>query len=61
MNKIPRFVKEYANYQKKFAKTLPNKEYATKAKEKIDRVVRVLERGLITVDEAMNAIYHCFE
>lgn len=61
MNKIPRFVHEYANYQKKMAKTLPNKEYAAKANEKIDRVVRVLERGLITVDEAMNAIYHCFE
>lgn len=61
MNKIPRFVHEYANYQKKMAKTLPNKEYAVKANEKIDRVIKVLERGLITVDEAMNAIYHCFE
>lgn len=61
MNKIPRFVHEYANYQKKSVATLPNEEYATKANEKIDRVVRVLERGLITVNEAMNAIYHRFE
>lgn len=61
MNKIPRFVKEYANYQKKFAKTLPNKEYTDMANERINRVIRSLERGLITVNEAMNAIYHCFE
>lgn len=61
MNKIPRFVIEYANYQKRVAKTLPNKECAYKANEKLDRVIRLLEGGLITIDEAMNGIWHCFE
>lgn len=61
MNKIPRFVHEYANYQKRLAKTLPNKEHTTKANERIDRIIRSLEGGLITINEAMNAIYHCFE
>lgn len=61
MNKIPRFITEYANYQKRLAKTLPNKEYTTKANERINRVIGSLERGLITIDEAINAIYHCFE
>lgn len=60
MNKIPRFVTEYANYQKKFAQTLPNKEHMEKAIKVIENTVKILERGLITVDETMNAITHCF-
>lgn len=61
MNKIPRFVTEYANYQKKLAETLPNKECAEKAIKIIERTVEILERGLITVGEAMAAITYCFE
>lgn len=61
MNKAPRFVREYANYQKKFAKTLPNKEYGMGAIKKIDKYVSALDNGFITVDEAMFAINNCFK
>lgn len=60
MNKVPRFVTEYANYQKKFAETLPNKEHTEKAIKVIENAVRNLEKGLITVSEAMDGITHCF-
>lgn len=60
MNKIPRFVTEYANYQKKFVKTLPNKKHTEKAIKVIENVIKGLECGFITVDEAMDSITHCF-
>lgn len=44
MNKIPRFVREYANYQKKFAETLPNKEHTEKAIKVIERAVKMYGR-----------------
>lgn len=61
MNKIPRFVKEYANYQKKTAKTLPNEKHATEIISEIDRVIKVLDRNLITTNEAMKMILNAFE
>lgn len=63
MNKIPRFVKEYAAYQKRSIKgyDLMKADIKEKAIKKIDRTLIVLERGLITVDEAMNLIMKCFE
>lgn len=60
MNNIPRFVKEYANYQKKFAQTLPNKEHAKKATKVIENAVKLLKKGLLTVSETMDIITHCF-
>lgn len=63
MNKIPRFVKEYAAYQKRSIKEydLMRMDYKEKAIKKVDGALRVLEKGLITVDEAMNLIMKCFE
>lgn len=61
MNKVPRFVKEYANYQKSIAKELPNKEAAVKIEKQINRALSCAEHGLITVNEAMESINNCFK
>lgn len=60
-NKMPRFVVEYANYQKK---TIKNIEGFTTDKKKeirkqIDRVLQGLERGLITISETMTYLTTC--
>lgn len=57
--KIPRFVKEYAGFQKDaiMAGFMPEKTKAEAANH-IDNVCRMCAIGLITVDEAMNAICH---
>lgn len=58
MNKIPRYMKEYANAQRKSLKNneLMQEIYKTMAMEKIDRILRNVERGLITIDEGMKAL-----
>lgn len=58
MNKVPRFVQEYANFQKR---TLDNydlmrPEIKQAGIDQIDGAVKALKRGLITIDEAMNLI-----
>lgn len=62
MNKIPRFMKEYANYQINMMaeNNLMTDEAKVKAANKICKVLKDYERGLITVDETMNNICHCF-
>lgn len=51
-----RFVKEYANFRKKEYKAI-YKAYKNpdilQAIERIDHILRTLERGFITTDEAM--------
>lgn len=61
MNKVPRFVKEYANYQKNIAHTLPNKETEKNIVVSINRTISMLARGMITVNEAMENIHNCFK
>ena len=63
MVKIPRFMKEYANYTKQsiFNCELMKPEIKEKAITKIDNALRVTEKGLITIDEGMKSIMNCFE
>lgn len=57
MLKIPRFMKEYASYQKKFIeKNVLNKESGKRSIERIDMTLRHYELGLLTVTEAMDLI-----
>lgn len=63
MVKIPRFMKEYANYQKQSISNceLMKQEIKEKVFTKIDNALRATERGLITIDEGMKSIMNCFE
>ena len=63
MVKIPRFMKEYANYTKKsiLNSELMNDEIKQKAIKNIDRALHLTENGLITIDEGMKLILNCFE
>lgn len=57
MLKTPRFMKEYASYQKKFIeKNVLNKESGKRSIERIDMTLRHYELGLLTVTEAMDLI-----
>lgn len=52
MNKVPRFIKEYANYKRQYSKGMaPDEKYNYLAD--INKVIRSLERGLISIEEAM--------
>ena len=56
-----RFLTEYANFKKNYYKEHSkdgsyNQEYAGRAVNKIDNIVRNANRGLITLDEAMKSI-----
>lgn len=61
-NKVPRFVKEYANYKKKQIKendfVLPDTR--NELASHVEKTVKVLERGLITVDEAIDCIHSIY-
>lgn len=62
MNKIPRFMKEYASYQIKSMSEydLMGETAKAKACQKITKAQSAYYRGLITVSEAMEMICHCF-
>lgn len=58
MNKIPRFMKEYANYTMKCIWNNTNIPMiiADKKAEKIRKAIRSYEKGYITISEAMKVI-----
>lgn len=58
MNKIPRFVTEYANYQKKCIKENPfmGEDIKVTSCSGIEKSILNLKRGLITVRECMKTI-----
>lgn len=58
MNTIPRYMKEYANAQRKSYKNneLMQKKYKDAAVEIIERILKNVERGLITIDEGMKLL-----
>ena len=59
---MERFIKEYANYQKKYMSNneLMLDKIKDRAIKKIDRALQARERGLITVNETMKLIMECF-
>lgn len=63
MNKIPRFMKEYASYQIKSMNKYDLMAESVKAKacQRITNAQSAYYRGLITVDEAMKIICECFD
>ena len=63
MAKIPRFIKEYANYTKKsiLNSELMNDEIKQKAIKNIDRALHLTKNNFITIDEGMKLILKCFE
>ncbi len=62
MNKIPRYMKEYANAQRKSYtdNELMAKEHKDVAVEKIERILNAVERGLITINEGMKSLCNLF-
>lgn len=58
MNKIPKFVKEYANYQKKYIKenSFMGEDVKETSYNVIEMSILSLEKGLITVRECMEII-----
>ena len=63
MAKIPRFIKEYANYTKKsiLNSELMNDEIKQKAIKNIDRALRLTKNNFITIYESMRLILKCFK
>ena len=60
MNKVPRYMKEYANYivkscYEKFKSGLYNYEWLESA-QNAEKIVRTFERGLITENETMKLL-----
>ena len=62
MNKIPRFMKEYANYNIRTIKQndLIKDSLKSEAIERINKSVALYEKGRMTVDETMRSIGNCF-
>lgn len=58
MLKLPRFVKEYASYQKRWIKNHPmlNPGIKREYTRRIEHWIKMLEIGLITVDECMRCL-----
>lgn len=58
MNTIPRYMKEYANAQRKsyLNNELIQKNYKDAALEVIERILKNTERGLITINEGMKTL-----
>lgn len=58
MSTIPRYMKEYANAQRKsyINNELIQKKYKDAAVEIIERILKNTERGSITIDEGMKAL-----
>lgn len=60
---LERFVKDYAEVKKSdiLKNDFITEEMQVKAVTKINKILRLRNRGYITIDEAMLAILHCFE
>ena len=58
MLKLPRFVKEFAGYQKKQIKEneYMNKEIKKELTARIEKAVCLLEQGMITIEECMQIV-----
>lgn len=58
MNTIPRYMKEFANAQRKsyVNNELMQKKYKDAALEVIERILKNTEHGLITINEGMKAL-----
>lgn len=58
MVKLPKFLTEYAEYEKErfFGYPLMKEEYKTEAVVRIAKAVQAAEQGLITIHEAMRII-----
>ncbi len=58
MNIIPRYMKEYANAQRRsyMNNELMQKKYKDAAIEIIERILKNTEHGLITINEGMKAL-----
>lgn len=58
MSTIPRYMKEYANAQRKsyVNNELMQEKYKDAAVEIIERILKNVERGLITINEGMKAL-----
>ena len=58
MNTIPRYMKEYANAQRKsyVDNELMQKKYKDMALETIECILKNTEHGLITINEGMKAL-----
>ena len=58
MNTIPRYMKEYANAQRKsyVDNELMQKKYKDMALETIERILKNKENGLIKINEGMKAL-----
>ena len=59
---MKRFIKEYANYQKKsiINNELMKKDIKEYGLSRIDKILEITKRGLISTDEAMNLISNIF-
>ena len=58
MVKLPRFVKEFASYQRKQIKEneYMNKEIKKELTARIEKAVCLLEQGMITIEECMQIV-----
>lgn len=58
MVKLPRFVKEFAGYQKKQIKENEYMDKETKQEiiRRIEKAVHLLEQGMITIEECMQIV-----
>ena len=60
---VEKFIKDYAEVRKNdiLVDDFISDEIRKKAIEKIDKTLKLRERGYITRDEAISMILHCFE
>lgn len=60
---VEKFIKDYADVRKNdiLVDDFISKEIREKAIEKIDKTLKLREKGLITRDEAISMILNCFE
>lgn len=56
MNTVPRFIKEYAAYQKRRLQRAKNKEARAWCIDRINNAVTLYQRGMITIDETIRTI-----
>ena len=60
---VEKFIKDYADVRKNdiLVDDFISKDIRGKAIEKIDKTLKLRERGIITRDEAISMILNCFE
>ena len=60
---VEKFIKDYAKVKKNdiLVDDFISEEIREKAIEKIDKTLKLRERGIITRDEAISMILNCFE